>query len=78
MKRPPGLMTGGITAALICFALNIWAPNQKKKKTMTVCVMHGCHAPEVIFFTLGGRCLLEVMLEFFLLGEGDQSDSAIS
>jgi len=49
------------------------------KNTVTACVMRGCHQVISLGRAVGvSRCPGVVMLGFFLLGEGDQSDSAVS
>ena len=58
-----------------------WAakPKGAKKNTVTACVMRGCHQVISLGRAVGvSRCPGVVMLGFFLLGEGDQSDSAVS
>ena len=75
-----GLVTGGSTADAPEKALNTGQQSQRgAKKTVTARVMRGCHEVISLGRAVGvSRCPGVVMLGFFLLGEGDQSDSAVS
>jgi hypothetical protein len=74
-------VTSGSTADLLREkALNIGQQSERgAKETVTACVMRGCHEVISLRRAVGvSRCPGVGMLGFFWLGEGDQSDSAVS